>query len=137
MTRAGRWSRIILATAIVVGLGIVFWALGARSDWEPRPIVGVSGSPESSTLEVTVAHEFCGTGDPRVEVVDRTDTVVLSAEFDIGDGNCDSVGLQTTVDVDLDRALGDRAVEAQLARDLNCDIAGANSDRCVETAGPG
>lgn len=123
-------------TAIVVGIGIAFWALGARSDWEPRPIVAVSGPPDSSTLEVTVAHEFCGTGDPRVEVAAGRDTVVLSAEFDIGDGNCDTVGLQTTVDVDLDSALGDRTVEAQLARDLDFNIVGVNSDRCVEAAGP-
>lgn len=133
--QTGWWSRL-LAVAIVAGIAIAFWALGARSDWERRPIVAVSGSPESRTLEVTVAHEFCGTGDPRIEIVDGTDAVVLLAEFDIGvNGNCDSVGLKTTVDAELDRVLGDRAVEVQFARDLDCRILGADSDRCVVAVG--
>lgn len=135
MPRPGRLSRFV-AVAIVVGVVVAFWWFGFRSNWQPRPIIEVSGSTESRTLEVTVAHEECGRGDPRVEVGDRVDAVVLAAKFDEGDGDCDSIGMQTRVSVQLDRVLGDRRIEVRVSRDLDCDIRGADAIPCVTSAGP-
>lgn len=48
----------------------------------------VAGSSGSTVLDVTVAHEDRGTGDPRLNVSDDADTVALSAEYDEGRSGC-------------------------------------------------
>lgn len=92
----------------------------------------MEGAPGSRTLQVSVAHNECGTGDPRVNV-EEGDAVLLSAEFDQGRGSCDDIGLTTKVSVDLARALGDRTVEVRQVNDrsFRCDI---GSDRCRRSA---
>lgn len=65
----------------------------------------VVGSSESTTLDVTVAHEDCGTGDPRVNVEEGLDVVALTAEYDEGRRGCNDEGRLTTISVDLDEAV--------------------------------
>lgn len=136
MWRGGRlwtWAGVGAVVALVLGLG---W-LTMRPNWQPRPIVAVEGTVDSHILDVTVAHEDCATGDPRVHATEpNADQIVLSAEYN-DDGDCNDVGLQTTVTVELAGEVGNRTVRVRtLDRELDCDIAGSDDPPCVASNSP-
>lgn len=124
-----------VAALAVVGLAVALMAWSElRPNWEQRSIVAVEGAVNGHMLDVTVVHEDCGTGDPRV-LVDESDpdVVLLTAEYNAG-GNCDDVGLSTGVIVELREPLGEREVLINGAGpEVQCNIEGAEIARCANT----
>lgn len=117
---------------VVLVLALVFGWLVLRPTWQPKSIVAVEGTVDGRTLDVTVVHEDCGSGDPRVHAGETSDgEVVLSAEYR-KDRECDDVGVRSTITVKLAREVGDRAIRvARLGRDFDCDIAGRVDQPCI------
>lgn len=131
MTRSARnWLLVGMLLALPVLVAIWWFVV---PNWHARGITSVVGSSESTALEVTVAHEDCGTGDPRVNVDEGPDVVALTAEYDEGRRGCNDEGRLTTVVVDLEEPVGNRTIEVRtLGRGVECDIAGDDLRRCVE-----
>lgn len=111
VTRSGRRWVAVAAVAAVL-LAFAYWRL-AMPNWQARAVTSVAGSSESTVLDVTVAHEDCGTGDPRVNVSEAAEVVALSAEYDEGRSGCNDIGQSTTISVELDQPLGNRTVEVR------------------------
>lgn len=120
-----------LGLIAVLVAGLVY--LSVQPQWATRSIAEVNGATDSSTLEVTVNHNRCGNGGPRVNVTRQSaDSIVLSAEQDER-GDCDDIGLTSTVTVELDALLGQRAIRfqpEQQAGSVVCIIDGERSDLC-------
>lgn len=75
-----------------------------------RTIAEVNGAIDSSTLEVTVNHNECGNGGPRVRVTEQSDeAVVLRAEQNER-RDCDDIGATSVISVELDAPLDERAI---------------------------
>jgi len=125
-----RWA--VVGAVVAVLLAFAYWRL-AMPNWQARAVTYVAGSSESAVLDVTVAHEDCGTGEPRVNVSEDADTVALSAEYDEGRSGCNDIGQFTTIAVQLDEPLGNRTIEVRtLGRGIDCDVAGDDLRRYVE-----
>ena len=73
--------------------------------------VGLLRSVDGATLEVTIFHGACEV-DPRVNVVEAHDLVVVGGSYDAPPAGtaCPGVGLMTPATVRLSRPLGDRPV---------------------------
>jgi hypothetical protein len=73
--------------------------------------VGLLRSVDGATLEVTIFHGACEI-DPRVNVVEAHDLVVVGGSYDAPPAGtaCSGVGLMTPATVRLSRPLGDRPV---------------------------
>lgn len=124
---ARRTAIVSIAVLLVVVVGVV--VLMNRPNWENKTILSVAGSTDGRTLEVTVPHAACG-GRPSVRTEESSDVVVVRADYDES-GSCDSVRLETTVDVDLDELLGERTIRVEHGSlSLKCTIDGSASDRC-------
>lgn len=113
---------------LVAALATQVWAIN-RPDWEPTAISAVRGDAGSTRLEVDVQHSRCPHGGPRVDVEEAGDVVVLRARQD-RQGDCDDIGLTTTIDVELRQPLDDRRIDPGTHREgIRCDIDGA-PDAC-------
>ena len=124
------WAAVLYGV-LGVGLVLAFVGLLDRPDRERIRIERVEASTRDAVLSITVGHASCG--GPRVRVVEQTATsVVVRADHDTR-GGCDSVGLTTTVTVQLDSVLGQRSIrlEGSDSGPVACDIEGAPGDRCV------
>ena len=131
MSRSGRRWAVVGVLVALPTAATLWWFL--VPNWQARAVTSVVGDSESTTLDVTVAHEDCGTGDPRVNVSEDAGTLALSAEYDEGRRGCNDEGRLTVVSVELDEPLGNRTIEVRtLGRGVDCDIAGDDLRRCVE-----
>lgn len=128
MKRPSRQRGAVLALLVIAVLvaGIVYASLQPR--WSERTIADVEGSADSTILTVTVNHNDCGNGGPRVRIIRQTeDLVELRAEQDER-GGCDDVGLTSVVTVEFDVPLGER----QLVYDRRGTAASVSSDMSVD-----
>ena len=129
--RRRRTARSAIAIVTVISVVLLLGWLALRPNWQPRSIVGVEGAVDSQILDVTVAHEDCGTGNPRVSARESgNDSVVLVAEYNER-GDCNDIGLESTVTVELARELGDRTVSVTIGREIDCEIAGRGGEPCT------
>lgn len=127
MKRPSRQQGAVLTLLVIAVLviGIVYASLQPR--WSERTIADVEGSADSRILTVTVNHNDCGNGGPRVRIIRQSeDLVELHAEQDER-GGCDDIGLTSVVAVDLEAPLGER----QLVYDRRGTAASASSDMSV------
>jgi hypothetical protein len=127
MQRPSRQPGAVLALLVIAVLviGIVYASLQPR--WSERTIADVEGSTDSTILTVTVNHNDCGNGGPRVRIIRQTDDLVeLHAEQDER-SDCDDIGLTSVITVDLDAPLGER----QLVYDRRGTAASVSSDMSV------
>ena len=121
----------MLAAIAVLIAGFIYLLVQPR--WVERTIAEVSGAIGSSTLEVTVNHNQCGNGGPRVRVTEQTaEAVVLRAEQNER-GNCDDIGITSVISVELDAPLGERAIlidPEEQSGSVVCTIDGATTQSC-------
>lgn len=133
MNGPGRQRGAVLGLVLVAVLVAGFVYLAVQPQWAARSIAEVIGATDSSTLDVTVNHNRCGNGGPRVKVTrESADSIVLSAEQDER-GDCDDIGLTSIVTVELDAVLGERAIRFQPEQQVGsvvCIIDGERSDLC-------
>lgn len=132
MGRRTRQPGAVLALVVIaiVIAGFVYALMQPR--WSDRSISEVSGANDSSTLAVTVNHNQCGNGGPRVRVTQSAESVVLHAEQNER-GDCDDVGLTSVVTVDLEAPLGQRQIRfdpQQGSESMVCDIDGRAVNQC-------
>jgi hypothetical protein len=128
----GRRSAIAYLLVVVGLIGLLVWSAN-RPDWEPVAVTEVAGEETGTQLSVTVRHSACPDG-PRVEVDEETEVVVrIRAEQNVA-GDCDDVGLTTTLQVELERPLGDRSI-AGASGAPSCVVDGRATDRCHRAAG--
>ena len=136
MPRAGKlnpWVGILYA-ALVVGLAVGMIAFLNRPDWELIQIERVEASTQDDVMAVTVVHASCG-GGPRVRVVEETpEFLAVRADHDVR-GGCDDIALTTTMQVQLDTALGERNIhlERSASGRVICNVDGTDEDRCGGT----
>lgn len=123
--------RLALVVSAIVIAGFVYALMQPR--WSDRSISEVSGATDSSTLAVTVNHNECGSGGPRVRVTQQSaEFVVLHAEQNER-GDCHDVGLTSVVTVDLEAPLGQRQFRfdpKQGSDSVVCDIDGRAVNQC-------
>ena len=116
--------------AVLVAV-LVFLLL--QPSWSARTIAEVKDAPDSAKLEVTVNHNECGNGGPRVRVTEQSDqAVVLRAEQNER-GGCDDIGLTSVIAVELDGPLGERAIlfePEDQSGSVECIIDGASIEGC-------
>lgn len=129
----GRQRGAVLGLALIAVMVAGFVYLSVQPQWASRSMAEVIGATDSSTLDVTVNHNRCGNGGPRVNVTRQSaDSIVLSAEQDER-GNCDDIGLTSIVTVKLGAALGQRAIRFQPEQQVGsvvCILDGERSDQC-------
>lgn len=111
MGRRTRQPGAVLAL-VVIGIAIAGFVYALNQPrWSDRSIAEVSGATDSSSLAVTVNHNQCGNGGPRVRVTQQSaESVVLHAEQNER-GDCDGVGLTSVINVDLEAPLGQRQIQ--------------------------
>ncbi|HEV2809066.1 MAG TPA: hypothetical protein VGV93_01545, partial [Acidimicrobiales bacterium] len=127
--RLSPWVGILYA-ALVVGLELGVIAFLNRPDWELIHIERVEASAQDDVMAVTVLHASCG--GPRVLVVEETtEFVAVRADHDVR-GGCQDIGLTTTIQVQLDTALGERNIhlEGSESGGAICNVDGTEHDRC-------
>lgn len=133
VSRQTRQRGAVLTLAAIALLIAGFIYLLVQPRWAERTIAEVNGAVVSSTLEVTVNHNECGNGGPRVRVTEQSDdAVVLRAEQNER-GDCDDIGLTSVVTVELDAPLGERAIlfdPEEQSGSVVCTIDGATTQSC-------
>jgi len=122
---------LTLAAIAVVIAGFIYLLVQPR--WTERTIAEVNGAIGSPTLEVTVNHNDCGNGGPRVRLTEQTaEAVVLRAEQNER-GDCNDIGLTSVIAVELDAPLGERAIlfePEDQSGSVVCLIDGATTQSC-------
>ena len=110
MNRPSRHRGAVLALLVIAVIiaGVVYASLRPR--WSERTIADVEGSADSTTLSVTVDHNECANGGPRVRIVDQSESVVELRAEQNERGGCDDIGLASVVTVDLDAPLRERQI---------------------------
>jgi hypothetical protein len=127
--KAARRTSLILLAVLLVAVVAAVVAMN-RPTWANQSVQEVSGTSGGRTLTVRVGpHEECG-GEPRVHVMEDAQAVTLRADYDES-GNCDSVALESAVEVKLDEPLGSRTLVVEHASlSLVCSVDGSSSDSC-------
>ena len=121
----------LVAIAVLIA-GFIYLLVQPR--WTERTIAEVNGAIGSSNLEVTVNHNECGNGGPRVRVTEQTaEAVVLRAEQNER-GDCNDIGLTSVITVELDAPPGERAIlfdPEEQSDSVVCTIDGATTQSCT------
>lgn len=133
LDRLGTPIRIAGAAAVIMLCLVAFAYAIDRPDWGPQPIVGISGAVDQESLEVTVVHGRCPSGDPVVRVDESATEVRIRAEQDVH-GDCEDVELHTMIEVDLDQPLADRPLLVEPPREpheTDCAVTGRPDGACV------
>jgi hypothetical protein len=120
----------LVAIAVLIA-GFVYLLVQPR--WTERTIAEVNGAIGSSQLEVTVNHNECGNGGPRVRVTEQSDDAVMLRAEQNERGDCVDIGLTSVITVELDAPLGERAIlfdPDEQSGSVVCTIDGATTESC-------
>lgn len=106
----GRTPEAVLAFVVVAAIVYVVVRVVVPTPRETVRIDGFEPAQRSSTVLVAfIGHDTC-TSDFEGSAVEYREVVIVTVKARVDDGNCDSVGLTTTVEIQLDLPLGSRAV---------------------------
>lgn len=135
------WSTVLFVVLLLSLAAAIVFAFN-RSQWETRQVQAVIARSDTASLQVVIAHSSCPGDGVRAHVTKETrDLVQLRAEHGIS-GDCDDIGLTTTVSLELDAPLGGRVIRVvqpawtvDTEQVMDCRIDEADSDRCRITRG--
>lgn len=126
-------ARVTLAVIVVVLAVAALAAMRLARSSELIHVSRVAAGSESTRISVTALHNQCQ-HDPQARIVEQTDQRVrIRIDRRRGlMGDCEDIGLTSTLEADLETVLGTRVIVVETASTgFECVIDGVASDRCT------